>query len=886
MALEETGVSFESEGSSAFIAAFEQAGQAAGGFGSAVESASAGIDVAGEIITGALRAVGEIAVQSLMAAGGAVVDFLVDSFSGALEAEQNMARLGQVIESTGGIAGVTVADAEALADQFKNLAGGSDDAVISIIDMGLRMGTISEEMMPAFIQSTLDLGAVMGDAGKASQLMARAVEDPVGVLGALRKAGILVNETTEAQIKAMVKSGDTAGAYALLMGRVEEATAGAAETMALTTAGQWAIFTETVADAGETIAGAFLPAIMSIGGPILETVVPAISELAGAIGTLFTSLLSGDGSDAFSVLVQNFGLTVTQAQAVFAVIDMLSLGFQNFIGFIQSNMPLMQETFASVWGSIQGVLQGVGDFITVTLLPALATIWGETGIQLPTMQQVFEGVMAGITIAFETVSTFITETLLPALTTAVEWVVANWPGIQAKIEEGWAIVQPILQQTVDFFVNTLIPKFQEVVAWVVEHWPEIQAKIEEVMAAIQTVINTVVTEVVPFFVEKFTEIKAWVDENWPLIQQTIETIITAISDKIHEVVDPLVAFWTENQETIKTVASDAWDFIKLAIDNAILFVEGVIKTTMQIITGDWAGAWETIKTTASDIWENIKTAVDLAVHSVETVVQEVIENLKVWWSGKWTEIQDSVTSIFANIVTGVQTKINEIRDAFTAIDWVAVGSALINSIKDGIGNAVGNLIGAAQNAAQSAYQAILDALHMGSPSKLLIDVGKNTQESMAIGIHDKAYVAADASWNAAIAVGDAARMALSSQPPLDFTSYMMGGIADATQTAVAVASESVDMISYMLGNAGQAAQETVTQAVDMISYMTGQINSMSGALGSSTVAPPMTGGFSHAGTTSYQNNDARQFNLSVNTNRSMQTVGSEFSTMQTLAGLT
>lgn len=846
-------------------------------------------DAGTEIITGALRHIGTVAVDALFSAGAAVASFIGDSFAGALEAEQNMARLGQVIESTGGIAGVTVREAEALADEFKNLAGGSDDAVISIIDMGLRMGTISEEMMPAFIQSTLDLGAVMGDAGRASQLMARAVEDPVGVLGALRKAGILVNETTEAQIKAMVKSGDTAGAYALLMGRVEEATAGAAETMAMTTAGQWAIFTETVADAGETIVGAFLPAIMSIGGPILETVVPAISELAGAIGTLFTSLLSGDGSDAFSVLVQNFGLTVTQAQAVFAVIDMLSLGFQNFIGFIQSNMPLMQETFTTVWTAIQGVLAVVGDFVTVTLMPALAMIWGEIGIQLPTAQQTFESVMAGIVAATQMVSDFITNVLVPVMTAAVDWVVTNWPAIEATATEVWTQVQAAIQTATDY-INGILATF---------------------LPQMTTNVQTTLTGLTAFWDEHGAQIMAIVETSF----NTMATVIAAVLG-----------------------------IIGATVTTSLTLLSGLFAATMQAVNGDWSGAWDTITATIVAALNGILAFVNTDLASFQSswtsnweMARTIVSTA---WANMGTAISDSLTTILANIVN----TITQIVDNFQAIDWVGVGSALINNIASGIGNAVGNLIGAAQSAASNAYNAILDALHMHSPSPMLIAVGEQVGADLSRGLAQSESQVSFASRS----MGDSIVSGLGLSAvcaEIASGAYDIGNdcLPDALSSGVAAAtgkvigtvyqylgepilgaldnigtqavtagqniavglsngmSGAVDMVSYMMGQAGQAAANSyvapIAEAVDMITYMMGNIPTP-------PVLAPQTGGFSFSGQppttappslstggtrtsgTSYINNDSRQFNLNVSTNRNMQNVGSEFATMQTLAGLT
>jgi hypothetical protein len=761
MAFDQIGLEAVLEGVQDFVSQGEAVNSSVAEMSGGMDVGASIMSAAGDVITGALMRVGEIAVESLLAAGGALVDFFSDSFAGALEAEQTIARLGQVIESTGGIAGVSVSDAQALADEFKNLSGGSDDAVLSIIDMGLRMGTISSAEMPAFIQSTLDLGAVMGDAGKAAQLMARAQEDPVGVLGALRKAGILVNEATEAQIKAMVDAGDTAGGYALLMGVVESATAGAAETMASTTAGQWAIFKETIADAGETIAGALLPAINGIAGPLIASAIPAIESFATILGETVGSLAS-----YFEVVFTDGDQLNDFLANLPEGIRPIALAIGEMIVFVQDNMPLMQATFETVFTAISGVLQVLSDFVTVTLLPAIASIWEQSGMQLPTMQATFEGVMAGIVAATQILADFITLTLVPAFTATVDWIVANWPTIQANIEAGWAAVQPILQATIDFFTTTLIPAFMSVVDWVVTNWPTIQANVESVMNAINTVINAVLSAVIPFAIEMFNQIKAWVDVNWPIIQATIEAVMTVINSIITSTISSIVAFWTANHETIMGVAATIWDSIKLNIESAILLIEGIITATLALIRGDWAGAWTAISTTATAIWANIKAAISNSLTLVGAAITGFLTSITTTWSATWNNVVTIISTVWSNILATISSAITAVVSMFTSTDWVAVGSSIISNIATGINNLASSLASSAASAAWNAYQAMLNALGIHSPSPTLIAIGEHFGKDTSLGISKSSHIAENEAAKSGTAIAGRMIGALTSARPM------------------------------------------------------------------------------------------------------------------------
>lgn len=265
MGLEQTGVELITEGG----AAFENALSGAAGV------LNAFFDVAGQ-------------------AADAIIDFASDSFSSALEAEQSLSRLNTVIESTGGAAGLTGEEAEALAAQFMNLAGGSDDAVLAIQEMALRMGTVTEEEMPAFIQTTLDLAAATGvDAVNAARLLAQAQEDPISALTRFKRQGILFTEAQAEQIKKLQESGDTAGAFALVMERVGEATGGAALANSQTLAGQMEVLKGNFGEAGEAIAAAFLPMAHELFDTFLAPAIPILADFSSKLSTAFGLFLSG-----------------------------------------------------------------------------------------------------------------------------------------------------------------------------------------------------------------------------------------------------------------------------------------------------------------------------------------------------------------------------------------------------------------------------------------------------------------------------------------------------------------------------------------------------------------------------------------------------------------
>lgn len=396
MALEETGVSLVVEGEDAFQGALDSAGNAVGGFGDIVGNVSGGIASAfDDIVVGALRRVGEVAIDMLGQAAQAVIDFGRESFEGALEAEKGIARLTGAIRRAGDNAPVTEERALELADAYKELAGGSDDAVIAAQAVLLKFQSINEDAFEPALNTTLDLAAIMGvDAANAAEQLGRALEDPERATRLLKAAGVVLTDQEKEQIKAWTESGDAASAQAFILDKLSKASAGAAADLANTTGGQLAIFQEAIADAGETIATAFLPILQQLFNDYLKPLLPVIEDLAESISTQVLPAFGGlrdkfldllpviqpiiDASAEFGrVLVDSFP-AMQSAGEDFA--EWFSLAFGITVPKLVNDTTEIIQTLTNFWNNhgqtVTDIISATFKIITATILGALTLISG------------------------------------------------------------------------------------------------------------------------------------------------------------------------------------------------------------------------------------------------------------------------------------------------------------------------------------------------------------------------------------------------------------------------------------------------------------------------------------------------------------------------------
>jgi hypothetical protein len=168
-----------------------------------------------------------------------IVDFFKDAFKEA-EAAAKVGRLTEaVIKSTGGAADVTSKEVRELAESLSNVAGVDHTVIQNSENVLLTFTRVRNEAGKGndiFNQATaaaLNLSSALGtDLQAASILVGKALNDPIGGLTALKKAGIQFTDAQKEQIKTMIAAGDQMGAQKIILGELTAEFGGAAAAAA------------------------------------------------------------------------------------------------------------------------------------------------------------------------------------------------------------------------------------------------------------------------------------------------------------------------------------------------------------------------------------------------------------------------------------------------------------------------------------------------------------------------------------------------------------------------------------------------------------------------------------------------------------------------------
>lgn len=325
------------------------------------------------------KAAAGLAVGAIAAVGVGLTAALKSSIDAAVEAEQVQAQLGAVLKSTGGVSGMTADSINALALSLSEVTRFEDDAIVSGQNMLLTFTNIGKDIFPAATEAMLNMSTAMGmDMQSAATMLGKALNDPVAGLTSLGRAGVQFSEEQKAAIKAMVESGDVAGAQAIILKELETQFGGAARAAGGTFAGQMDILNNALGNVKEEIGMALLPVLTDL----IKEYGPQLIQFAKDAGKWIVS----DLVPAIKVTVEWLAENLIPAIAETVEWLVVNLGpiIQDVAKWIVTDLvPAIQVAVKWLVENLGPIIQDIARWIGTELIPAIRTIVEWLAVNLP-----------------------------------------------------------------------------------------------------------------------------------------------------------------------------------------------------------------------------------------------------------------------------------------------------------------------------------------------------------------------------------------------------------------------------------------------------------------------------------------------------------------------
>jgi len=431
-------IRFTGDASSVESAA-DQASKAVGGLESTAKTAGKGFDVLGEIATGAMRRIGEAAINAVGTGLSMIGNVIGDSIKEATEFQNVFAQTQAVIESTGMAAGFTAEEMAGLASDLSAASGMSlfsDDAILGATNVLATFKEIKGVQFEDATSAILDMSQAMGmDLQSATVQVGKALNDPIGGIGALSRVGVQFTEDQKAMIEEMVAMGDVAGAQELILGELNSQFGGSAAAAVNTYAGRMKVLEEQFNDVKQGIGEALLPILSELGRFAIAYVVPAVEKMATAFTTWLASVDWVGLMSLFETIFETISNAITSVDwdGIFASIS-------TAIETVMTTFQTLRAVFYEVLGAITTQID-IFWGIVEPVWNQLVTVFEEAWTQLEPLGAVLEEAFGGI----EEQSTAMAPIgeILGNIVTAI----LNVVGVIVKI------LVPIIQVVFPIFVN-------------------------------------------------------------------------------------------------------------------------------------------------------------------------------------------------------------------------------------------------------------------------------------------------------------------------------------------------------------------------------------------------------------------------------------------------
>lgn len=424
-----------------------------------------------------------------LAAGGLAVlgaglvgvgKILGDSVQEAMEAQNVLSQLNQVIESTGGIAGVTAEQATNLASELQKVTRFSDETIIGGENLLLTFTNIGKDVFPLATETMLDMSQALGQDLKGSAIqLGKALQDPIMGVTALRRVGVNFTEEQKELIKTLVETGRLEEAQAIILKELQVEFGGSARAAGETFAGQLDILKNRFSEIKETIGMKLMPVLTNLFGKLsdwlsspeiqanIEKIVEWFGKFADQVGIVIDAVSAGglmeffqtfeDGSSYVGGFLELLGMTEESAYEWGATINTvvadvqaawssIATAFKEDEGLIVATLAVVGATFAAfAVGIAISAATAMAPLLPIIAIIAaigvaayvLYTAWNENwgGVQekltavwnaiQPSLQTLMTWLQTNIPVALQKLSNFWTGVLLPALTAVWSWISSN-----------------------------------------------------------------------------------------------------------------------------------------------------------------------------------------------------------------------------------------------------------------------------------------------------------------------------------------------------------------------------------------------------------------------------------------------------------------------------
>lgn len=641
------------------------------------------------------KKVGKAVAVATVAVGVMTVAWAAESVKSLARIEQIAAQTDAALKSTGGAAGRTRDQIDALAGSIEDMSGVEAESVTQGQNLLLTFTNIKGTNFDRATSTMTDMavalnkGNIVGvDMSATATQLGKALNDPVKGITALSKVGVTFTEDQKKMIKTMVETGDAAGAQTVILDELAKEFGGSAAAAGETTIGKWERVKHAFGTLGETIFAKLLPIVSNFTSFLLKDGVAGFNAFAGFVEDKVVPALTG-----FAAVV---------SAKVMPIVHEVAGGFQAMVAaFKAGGDDVTSNGFAGVMERIGLAARATFDYVKTTAIPALKdfggwvadnkdwlislgvavttavvgfqayvkvmAVWRAAQAVATTAAALFNAVMAANPIGLIVLA-------IAALVAGLVWFFTQTETGKAIVVTAWAAIQSAMAVVVDWWQTTVAPVITTVwtaittaatvaADWYTTNVAPVFTAFGELMAAVFDKVALVITWL-------WTNVwKPTIDvivAYWSLLWSLVETAWMAVGPVL---IANITGAWRMFSGIISGVWSviagiftGVWNQIKITVETVLGVIKGVIKTATALIKGDWSGAWNALKDTFATIWNGITASLSNYIATIAATIGNVKNTITGAFSNAGTWLKDAGKAVIQGFIDGISNMFGSVKD--------------------------------------------------------------------------------------------------------------------------------------------------------------------------------------------------------------------------------
>lgn len=422
---------------------------------------------------------------------------------------------------------------------------------------------------------------------------------------------------------------------------------------------------------------------------------------------------------------------LTALDAVQPFIDLLAQAAEWFAN-LDPGIQQIIIVIAALAAALGPVLLVLGPIISSIsgLIPLFAALTGPVGLTVAAIA----GLVAGLTYLYNT-----NESVRESINAA-------WEYLKGAAEQVWGAVSDFIMEKIEAiksfwdengeqFLEAVTNVFNGIKAVVDFVMPAIEWLIEYVWEAIKRIITgalDVIMGAIKIFTGLFTG-------DWSQMWEGIKQVLSGAVDVILGIMS--LSFVGGIRNLLTNLLKTGVNLIRNLSTGVVNLFRGMHTTANNIISGMVNGVinfFRNLFTQASNIFNQLRTFGANIWNAISQTILGVARNIFNGVKQNFNNLLNSVRNIFGTMKTTVKNLWNEVLKFLKSIDLKQIGKDIIQGLINGIKGMAGAAVDAAKDVARGIGDSVKGFFGISSPSKLMMQFGKDIGEGLALGMESEA----------------------------------------------------------------------------------------------------------------------------------------------------